>query len=50
VKIIAPKDTSKAFNETNSKEIYDINKLNENSLREAQKYVSFRKTEIPMNE
>ncbi len=50
VKIIAPKDDTKPFNEANSKEIYDINKLNEKSLRKASKYVSFRKTEVPMSE
>ena len=49
VKIVAPRDDSKPFNEANSEEIYNINTLNENSQREASKYISFKNIEVPMN-
>ena len=49
VSISAPVDETEDFNELNSKEVYNVERLNEKSLLEASRYISFNDTEIPLS-
>ncbi len=49
LKVEAPKDVKKDFNEVNSKVVFDKNTLNEESYNEARKYISFSESFVPVN-